>query len=106
MQVATFSSWQFNRVASQKKDKGGKGGTIDDIGYSDAIGQISSIVLGLFQEDGVETMNKKTIRVLKGRGGEVGEFDINWDFNKMNFDQIGADGESWIKAAKIAEDYI
>jgi replicative DNA helicase len=93
-QVACFSSWQFNRVATQKaKGKNGEQAGLEDIGYSDAIGQISSIVLGLFQDDGVETMNKKKIKVLKGRGGEVGEFDINWDFNDMNFDEVGVEAE-------------
>ncbi len=97
LMVASFASWQFNRQAADKQKK--KGGTaeigLEDIGYSDAIPQISSIVLGLFQEDGVETMTKKNIRVMKGRGGEVGEFDIGWDFNTMNFDQIGIKTEDF-----------
>jgi len=99
--VATFSSWQFNREAVKKDKKKAGGGTSDsagleDIGYSDAIGQISSTVLGLFQDDGVEAMITKKIRVLKGRGGEVGDFEINWDFDSMNFDQVGkaAQGDS------------
>lgn len=104
LQIPTFSSWQFNRVASQKKAKGDSA-TLDDIGYSDAIGQISSIVLGLFQEDGVETMNKKKLRVLKGRGGEVGEFEINWNFEKMNFDQVSA-AEAEEEPEQFADEYI
>jgi replicative DNA helicase len=93
LQIPTFSSWQFNREASKKqKQKSGSGGTADleDIGYSDVIGQISSVALGLFQEDSVETAIKKMIRVLKGRGGEVGQFEINWNFQSMDFSQIGS----------------
>jgi replicative DNA helicase len=106
LQVGTFSSWQFNREASKKKAKGEPaGGTLDDIGYSDAIGQISSIVLGLFQEDGVETMNRKRIRVLKGRGGEVGEFEIEWNFLNMNFNQITIDGEEQ-PVDKLSEEFL
>jgi hypothetical protein len=26
--------------------------------------------------------------ILKGRGGETGAFKVNWDFQKMNFDEI------------------
>ena len=82
-----FGSWQFNRAAVKDKKKGEKG-ALEDIGYSDAIGQISSIVLGLFQEEGVETMEKRQIKVLKGRNGEVGQFDVNWDFINMDFSSV------------------
>lgn len=98
-----FCSWQFNREASKKK-KAGNGAQVDldDIGYSDVIGQISSIVLAMLQEDGVETMNERQLRLLKGRNGEIGEFSIHWDFNDMNFDQVmKSDG-----MAKLNEDYI
>ena len=88
--VPTLASWQFNRMASSKGKgqlKGQKAG-LDDIGYSDAIGQISSIVLGLFQEEGVETINKRRLDLLKGRNGEVGQFHISWLFDKMNFHEV------------------
>lgn len=85
-----FCSWQFNREASKKQKKsadGNKDTGLEDIGYSDAIGQISSIVMGLFQEDSIETMKERQIRVLKGRNGEVGQFSIAWDFQGMSFEQ-------------------
>ena len=92
----TTASWQFNREASKKATVHGKaGGTVDDIGYSDAIGQISSIVLGMFQEDGIETMLRRDIRMLKGRNGEIGQFGINWLFNTMNFDQCEVDNTEY-----------
>lgn len=83
----TFASWQFSRDAVKNKKKGEVAG-LEDIGYTDAIGQISSIVLGLFQEDGVETMIQRVIRVLKGRNGEIGQFSVLWDFVAMNFNQV------------------
>jgi hypothetical protein len=61
---------------------------LDDIGYSDAIGQSSSIALGLFQEEGIETMNSRRIKIMKGRSGEVGQFSIAWDFTSMDFRQV------------------
>jgi hypothetical protein len=89
LKIPTFSSWQFNRQAADKQKKAKEQAGLEDIGYSDAIGQISSIALGLFQEDSVEAAVKKQIRVMKGRGGEVGQFEINWDFAKMDFSQVG-----------------
>jgi replicative DNA helicase len=83
----TAVSWQLNREAEKKK-KDGKEVTVGEIGYSDAIGQISSIVLGLFEDDGVETMKRRKVNVMKGRNGEIGEFSIAWDFADMVFDQV------------------
>ena len=87
MGLAVFASWQFSREGS-KKHKKGQQADLDDIGYSDVIGQISSIVLGLFEEDGIETMKQRKIRIMKGRNGETGEFSINWNFNVMDFSQV------------------
>lgn len=87
--MTVFCSWQFNRVASQKQKKGtGEQGDLEDIGYTDAIGQISSIALSLFQEDSIETMKERKVKVMKGRNGEVGQFSIAWSFTDMNFQQV------------------
>ena len=79
-------SWQFARSASQKK----KGEEVDlaDIAYSDAIGQVSSLVLGLFEQESVETLATRKVKVLKGRHGETGEFTTNWNFQQMDFSQV------------------
>lgn len=87
-EMMAFCSWQFNREASKKQKKGGGDhGDLEDIGYSDAIGQISSIALSLFQEESVETMKHRKVQVMKGRNGEVGQFQIAWDFLNMTFHQ-------------------
>jgi len=89
LEMMAFCSWQFNREATKKAKKGGGDhGDLEDIGYSDAIGQISSIALSLFQEDGIETMKRRKIQVMKGRNGEVGQFSIAWDFVQMSFQQV------------------
>jgi hypothetical protein len=88
--IPVAASWQFSREAAKKmgSKKGGAVG-LEDIGYTDAIGQISSIVLGLLEEDNVETMKKKTVTIMKGRSGESGEFKINWQFEPvLNFDHF------------------
>lgn len=97
--IPTVASYQFNRMASKKKDSDDI--TLDDIAYSDAIGQVSSIVLGLFEEDTVETFNHRTIRVLKGREGAVGQFKIRWDFEKMDFSEIDDFGKEVDGALKF-----
>jgi len=80
--IPVVASWQFSRDAAKKmggkKSSGSVG--LEDIGYSDAIGQISSIVLGLLDEETVETMLRKRVTIMKGRSGETGEFFINWRF--------------------------
>jgi hypothetical protein len=43
------------------------------------------------QEETVETMYQRLIRVMKGRDGQVGEFSIHWDFDVMDFNQVKSD---------------
>jgi replicative DNA helicase len=87
----TVCSWQFKRQEKKKsKEKGAKDDevTLDDIAYADAIGQVSSLVLGLFEAETVETLKQRRVRILKGRYGETGEFSTYWDFKKMNFGEV------------------
>lgn len=88
--VPTVASYQFARSASKDKKKG-EVATLDDIGYSDVIGQVSTIALGLFQEESVECMESRIVKVLKGRNGEVGQFSIHWNFASMDFSQVEDD---------------
>lgn len=86
--IPTFCTWQFGREVTKLK-KGEKPG-LQHIGYSDVIGQVSTVVLGLFEQDETENVEKlyhRIITVLKGRNGEVGEFKVSWDFLNMNFAQ-------------------
>lgn len=82
----TTVSWQFARSASKKK----KGEKVDgdDIGYSDAILQVSSVVVGLFEQDSVETLHQRRNDILKGRKGEVGSYITRWDFQNMDFTEV------------------
>lgn len=76
----TAVSWQFAKPPKSNKKEGPVQQTGDDIGYSDAILQVSSTALGIMSEENVETVEKKKVRILKGRNGEIGEFDVNWRF--------------------------
>lgn len=84
--MPVVASWQFSKGVVKKKAKGEKVG-LDDIGYAHAIAEVSSIVLGLFETDSVETLLRRVIEVLKGRSGEVGSFMTHWNFHDMNFDE-------------------
>jgi replicative DNA helicase len=88
--IPIICSFQFSREASKKKI-GEKVG-LSDIAYSDAIGQISTIVMGLFQSDDTDSAANnaptRKIEILKGRNGESGSFEIQWDFETSNFSEF------------------
>jgi len=88
LDIPSVLSYQFNREAAKKMKKGKEKTGLEDIAFSDAVGQISSIVLGLFEEESVETVKRRTINIMKGRSGEVGEFEVNWLFDKVDFSEI------------------
>lgn len=93
--IPVVASWQFNRNATTKlaKNKDAEA-ELEDIGYSDEIGQISSLVLGLTQRDSVETIIRRKCKIMKGRDGETGEFLMNWDFFNMDFSEVPKDWKS------------
>lgn len=86
------ASWQFRRG----EGKGKKSYTLDDIAHADAIGQLSSIVIGMesdVESDGgantaavtsahgeQPTLESRRLKVLKGRKGETGEVRVRWQF--------------------------
>ena len=92
LNIPVVQSFQFNREMTGKsvEDVG-----LENIAGSDAIGQLSSVVLGLFEEDSIETAVQRKIRVLKGRNGEQGEFNINWRFGGLG---------KWIDNGEMAPD--
>jgi len=88
--IPVIVSYQFNRATknNKKEDPG-----LHNIAGSDAVGQIATVVLGLLEEESVETMERRKVSILKGRNGESGQFYINWIFDKpgpnyMNFSEI------------------
>lgn len=93
--VPVFASYQFSRDAVKKKKGQSSDDTgLEDIGGADAIGQIASIVLGLFDEPNIENALSKRVRIMKGREGEMGQFRVNWIFDKSHKTKFvhGADG--------------
>ncbi len=90
LDVPVIASWQFSKEAAKlvKKKKTEEVG-LEHIGYSDVIGEISSVVLAMFEPETLETLRRRRIEVLKGRSGEVGRFYVRWEFTTMNFSEIG-----------------
>lgn len=86
LDIPVIATYQFNRDAKKKTKKDEKPG-LEDIYGSDVIGQVSSIVLGLLEDDGVETIERRRVDILKGRSGETGFFYSKWDFVTMDFSE-------------------
>jgi replicative DNA helicase len=86
LKIPVLATYQFNRESAKKKK--GEQITQDDVYGSDAIAQLSTIMLGLLENTTIEQEKSRTVMILKGRGGETGAFKVNWDFQKMNFDEI------------------
>lgn len=92
--IPVICSYQLNREAAKKFEKNKEDIGLEDIYGSDAIGQLATVVLGLFEEDNVETQKQRTIDIMKGRNGERGRFKINWGFDTMDFSEIKPEAEA------------
>lgn len=79
-----IASTQFSRQAG----KGGKEGSLENIGYSDAIGTHSSIVVGIKAGPTEKPMDSRWVEFLKGREGEAGKFAINFKFAPLNMQEF------------------
>lgn len=102
---------QFGRGARG----GGKGGSLENIGYTDAVGTHASIVIAIKQGKAVvkqvrgkvwnegrneyeagrlgyiETRPYRVLEVLKGREGEAGNYGINFAFGPCDFSYLPYD---------------
>jgi replicative DNA helicase len=76
---------QFSRDAG----KGGKGGGLEQIGFSDAIGQHASLVIAVKMPPNERSPrpDKRVIETLKGREGEYTKFAIDFKFSPLSFEQ-------------------
>ncbi len=80
--IPVIATYQFNRKGA---------GTLGNIAYSDAIGQLASIVLGIDDEDVDGDKGKTTfaarvykqLELLKGREGERGTLRLLYDMERM-----------------------
>lgn len=82
--VPIIATSQFNRKV--KKDTLDAGA--EDLGFSYEIGQNADALIGMFQTEDMRTEKKMVFRLLEHREGEPVSFEVSWDFDQMNFDQI------------------
>jgi replicative DNA helicase len=83
--LATYQFTAESRKAFYKKK--GTEPTIADIAGTGEIANLSTVVLGMLADDSPESIHKRKVLIMKGRGGETGSFDVNWNFQTMDFDE-------------------
>lgn len=84
------NTMQFNRVAG----KDGKEGSLENIGFSDAVGMHSSLVLALKFGPTANPRHSRTLEFLKGREGEVGGVSKHFKFAPLHFDEFTEEEEA------------
>jgi replicative DNA helicase len=91
-----IQSVQFNRQAVRPKrgddDENDRSPvahlTLEKIGETDTIGQNSAIVLGIELGDPPHETDRRYMAIMKGREGEHGWFEYNYQWQPVNFDYI------------------
>lgn len=85
--IPLVATWQLNREAAKIKNPKDVG--LENLGLSDQIGNYSSLVLAILQENPLEEHTHRDVYVLKGREGQYGNFKINYVINdeRVNFTQ-------------------
>ena len=104
LDIPLICSYQFNKEGAKSKD-------LENIGGTDIIGQIASVVLALYkkEEDEGTFGARKKIDIIKGRHGEQGEFFIRWLFDIppfMKFNEIEAEPQEGDESGAPADIYM
>lgn len=90
MKIPVFATGQFNRnVRSGSMNAG-----TESIGHSDAIGQFSDIIIGMFQDENMRISNQMMLSLLKNREGPPIQLLSNWDLIRMDFSEIGSPADA------------
>ena len=88
--IPVWTTFQINREGG-KKDKSGKDPGVEHLMLADAIGQLASLVVGMFSDEGGDNPDaevQRRLRSLKGREGENFQLLMNWRWDTMNFEEI------------------
>ena len=78
-------------LASKLHNKKSRAITADAIGYSSSFSQDSDLVLGVESDPDID--NQSIIRVVIARTAPKGEVRIKWDWDNMDFTEVGEDDE-------------
>ena len=78
-ELPIISTYQFNRQGP---------GNLGNIAFSDSIGQLASIVVALYTEDDVsQPIHYRTMKLLKGREGELGSIRLKFDMERTSIEE-------------------
>jgi replicative DNA helicase len=83
-QIPILCTAQFNRSVRTGATRGGT----EAIGHTDAIGQFSDVIIGMFQDENMRVANQMLLRLLKNRDGSPVELTVNWDLTLMDFSPL------------------
>jgi intein/homing endonuclease len=100
MKIPVFATGQFNRDVRAGSMRAGT----ESIGHSDAIGQFSDIIIGMFQDENMRVSNQMMLSLLKNREGPPIELLSNWDLIRMDFSEIGVGGQAGADTADFEDD--
>ena len=78
-------------LSSKLNNKKSRAITADSIGYSSSFAQDSDLVLGVESDPDID--NQSIIRVVIARAAPKGEVRIKWDWDHMDFTEVGEDGK-------------
>jgi replicative DNA helicase len=84
-----INTMQFNRQAG----KDGKDGSLENIGFTDAVGMHSSLVIGLKMGPTENPRASRTMEFLKGREGEIGQVHMNFKFAPVDMSELFVDND-------------
>lgn len=77
-------SWKLGNKKSRRI-------TADSIGYTSSFAQDSDLIVGVESDPDID--NQSIIRVVLARSAPLGEIRINWDWNNMDFTEVGEDDD-------------
>jgi replicative DNA helicase len=101
LKVPVGISMQFNREAAKKakKSKGDDRADLEDIGMTDEIPQLCSVVMALQQKVDAASIKRKEVDLIKARNAPYCRFQMNWDFRKMDFSEYKEDPTNLIEGS-------
>lgn len=67
--------------------------SLERIGETDVVGQVSSIVTGIELGDPPHERDRRWMGFLKGREGEQGHWCVHYEFNPVNFDIVAREDQ-------------
>ncbi len=97
--VPIVNTMQFNREAG----KNGKEGSLENIGFSDAVGMHSSIVVAMKYGPTLDPRVSRELEFLKGREGEIGKIIKHFRFAPVNFAEYTHEEEAALAGGEAAE---